>query len=430
MSLNELVNQPSSQTFSALDAEEIFLGALIGGSIDPSEISKIRGEMFAHSETKLVYETIIKIYHDSGGLDYLSFLTTFAKSRGTDNAKRYTEGIIAKVPYNFNTATIISIIECNFLRRESVEILQRAQSIITENPYAAPEVTFAAYDKIDSLLKFDAKFSLSEEMRDTADEIVTGGLSKMIVPTGISGIDKVIGGFSTQEITIIGGRPGNGKTTTSVAMTKSILDRNPEIVVVKFELEMSKKMILAKFLSSLSGVSSYGMRINELTEEDKGKIVDAAEAYKKYDGRLYIFDDVYDLPTMNKICRALKAKIAFVDFITLMDGVEEDKRNELGKIAKYAKRFAKANNMSYVFYSQISREVERRESHRPQMSDLAESDQLTQLASEIILLFYKFKYSGDPADKNKMFVILDKARYSSIGEVKLFFDADKIILRV
>jgi len=63
------------------------------------------------------------------------------------------------------------------------------------------------------------------------------------------------------------------------------------------------------------------------------------------------------------------------------------------------------------------------------MSDLAESDMLTQLASEIYLLFYPYKYSNDQKDYNKLLMILDKARYSTIGDIRLHFDPDLVILK-
>jgi len=63
------------------------------------------------------------------------------------------------------------------------------------------------------------------------------------------------------------------------------------------------------------------------------------------------------------------------------------------------------------------------------MSDLAESDMLTQLASEIFLLFYPYKYSNDQKDINRLLMILDKARYSSAGDIKLYFDPDIVILK-
>lgn len=414
--------------YSIAEYEEIMIGAILGGNVDTSDISHIKPNVFIIDECSRAFSTILKINNEMGFVDYVAFLTEHSKSIGSGNAKKFTDKVVSKVPENFNFNSTLSAIEENYVRRESVGLLQRAQHLIQQTPFAASDIMYSAFEKIDSLVEMKVDFSLKEEADTVANEIVSGTMES-VIKTGLKSLDTKVGGLSVGEITVIGGRPGSGKTTTSVSLAKSILDANPKIKIVKFELEMSKKLINVKFLSSLSGVSSYKMRINDLTEEDKGKILEAAEKYKQYDGRLYIFDNVYDLPTMNKIIRSTGAKIAMVDFVSLMEGVEDDKRNELGKIAKYAKRFAKDNGVAYIFYSQLSREVERRDTHLPQKSDLAESDQLTQYAGDIWLLFYRYQYTFDPKEQHDLFFILDKTRFATTGNIKLFADFDKIILR-
>lgn len=172
------------------------------------------------------------------------------------------------------------------------------------------------------------------------------------------------------------------------------------------------------------------MRINEITPEDHAPILHASEKLKEFAGRFYIYDNIYDMFMMNKVCRTVGAKVAIVDFITMMEEAQElDVRRGVGKIAFTAKRFAKAHDMAYILYSQLNRGPEARETHRPQQSDLSESDVLTQLASEILLLFYPFKYTTDPSDKRKLRVIVDKARYAGLEDVHLYFDPDLVILK-
>ena len=72
-----------------------------------------------------------------------------------------------------------------------------------------------------------------------------------------------------------------------------------------------------------------------------------------------------------------------------------------------------------VFFTQLNRAVEARETKRPQSSDVSESDQLNQLASDIILLFYQFKYTKNVAHFNKIKFIFDKTRYSTVKDVDL-----------
>jgi len=429
MSLSEIINQDKKQSNSLLDYENIFLGAIVGGVIDSEEILRINQQCFLYEETKRLYGIIHKLHLDCGWADYLSILSKLSQFISSSDAKLYLEKIVSSVPAEFNSSQAIESIELAFIRRSSVELLDQSKRLIEQSPYSASEIIFSVYERLNNLIESKVEFNLKTEFDETAKEIIGGLQEKVLIKTGISAIDGLTGGLSTQEVTIFAGRPGHGKTTFSVILTLEILKNNPDKKVLKFELEMSKRAIKHKFLSSLANVSGYKIRTNNLTEEEKIKVLEAAERIKLFENRLFIYDNIYDLSTMNKIARSIKADVVIVDFITLMDGVAQDKRNELGNIMKYAKRFAKSHNSCYIFLSQLNRGAESRESHRPQMSDLAESDQLTQLASDIILLFFKYKYSFDEADKNKLYLIFDKARYAAIGDRLVHFNPDMVQLK-
>jgi len=424
--LNRLVNK---EHYSISETENMFLGAIVGGTIDSEWVLKLRREHIISQNGVKLYDLILKHHLELGWCDFLSLQKSLSETITTAEAKKYLDDLVAKVPFEFNPAKAIEILEETFIRRESTNQINSALTAIQKNPIAAPEILFSVYEKIEGLIDYKVDFSLHKEVDKTIEELITGKIVS-VIPTGLKGFDDLTGGFSRKEVTIIAARPNHGKTTTSVSLALSILNKNPNAKVIKFELEMDKESIKRKFLSSLSVVSSYAMRINNLTPDDITKLKVGAEKFKSYDKRLFIYDNVYDLMTMNKIARSVGADMVMVDFITLMDDVEESSmRLSLGRVAKMAKRFAKAHNMSYVFFSQLNRASEFREGGRPSSSDLAESDMLTQLASEIILLWYKFKITQDEKNVNDLFLMFDKARYSSIGDRKFYFNPNYVILK-
>lgn len=430
MSVLDLTSQPSSkETYSTLDYSEMFLGSVIGGQSEPSELSRCKHDFFVGDLAPKLFNVLLRLYQESDFVDYISVVDNFAGSIGSAKAKEYVDQVLNKVPAEFSPAKTIAILEKTYVQREATKILDLARKQIQMAPDQASEIMFQAQDKIDKLTNIKVDYKLSESIEATANEIITGQFDKFVIKTGLKGFDLKIGGLSTQEISVWAGRPGHGKTTTSVCMAKHILKTNPKIKIAKFELEMSERAMNTKLIASEAGVSSFGIRTNQLTDDDKQKIADAVVRLKEYDDRLFIFDQVYDLHTMIKICRALNIDLVMVDYIALMDGVEEDKRNELGKIAKYAKRDAKAHNRHWIFYSQLNRASELRENHAPQVSDLAESDQLGHIAAEIVLLYYQFKYTYDEKDRNMIRFLYDKSRYTGIAESKFYFNPDLTILR-
>jgi replicative DNA helicase len=416
------------KSYSTNDYAEMFLGSVVGGNIDSVFITKVRKEHFNQDMANQLYDVLFKLHNLNGWVDYLSVVTDFAKRVGSADAKQYLDRIIAKVPSEFNPSKAIELLEDSFIRRLMSEKLKEVNQKINERPHSAPEILFALYEQIEGLTNTKIDYNVKKEFEKTSDDILTGN-NETVIPTGINSIDKVVGGYSTQEVTFIGARPNHGKTTTAIALILSALDANPDKRIVFFSCEMGKEQIKRKFLANVSGVSSYRMRINETKEGDKEKLAIGNERLAKYQDRFYLYDNVFDLYTMNKICRSVNANIAFVDFITFMEDFDTNNpRMSVGAIGKGAKRFAKAHNMSYVFYSQLNRDSAK-DGALPTMNGLAESDILTQIGSDIWLLWYKFKATLDEKDRHAMKIIFDKTRYTAGTDLNFYFDADLSILR-
>ena len=429
MTLREVATSQSqnSKTYSVDEIGEMFLGSIAGGSTEPIEIHKVRIDYFVTKNTQLLYSVIREAFDKAGYVDYISLSVELGRKIGSSEAKNFLLSIIGKVPPEFVASKAIDELESTYIRRNVSELFDRAKTAAQEAPHQTPEIVDGLRDRVNSLITAKLDYVLADEINETMDEIHSGK-TPAILPCGRKYIDDTMGGYSNGEVTIIGGRPGHGKTTYSVASTLDILDHNPTAIVIKFECEMSKDQIKRKFLSRLSGVSSFKIRINELTDDDKKKLNDAAERFKQYEGRLFIFDNIYDLPSMIKLTRKVKANVCMVDHIRLMDGVAQDPRNVLGTITQYAKRYAKSHNMCWIFFSQLSRKPEEREDHRPTGADIGESDQITHNAADILLLFYRYKYTYKREDQNRLWIIFDKVRFAKINDVAVKFNPDLITI--
>lgn len=430
MTLDQFLNPTSNkETFSLLDMEEIFLGAIIGGIIDHDDIFKVKSEYFAHNETKKVFDITYKVVSNNGYVDFILIQSELAVLLGQEETKKYLDRIVTKVPEGLISSTVINELEIRYIRRESLLLIDNTRRLISESPAHTEEYVLKLHDKISTLVSIQSDYDFQKEISAETDLISSGNQDPATIKTGLNVIDKTIGGISTSEITIIGGRPGHGKTDVAIILSLSITEADPNTKVAFFSLEMSKSQLYRRYIASIAGVSSYKIRINDLSQEEIKKIGEANAIFGKYKDRLYIYDDVYDLITMKKICKSIGANIAIVDFITLMDGVSDDKRNQLGDLAKSAKRFAKSYNMGWIFLSQLSRDVERRETHRPEAGDVAESDQLTQLAGDIILLYYPFVYSKGKDEYNRLLFIFGKTRHAKFDDRRVFFDPDLIQIK-
>ena len=74
------------------------------------------------------------------------------------------------------------------------------------------------------------------------DSLVTEAIMELersetkLLHTGYESIDRFAGGLTRGEVTIVGGRPGHGKTTFLLNLLSSMLDQGYKVVLFNREL--------------------------------------------------------------------------------------------------------------------------------------------------------------------------------------------------
>ena len=283
-----------------------------------------------------------------------------------------------------------------------------------------------------------------------------GGLAG--VSTGLSDLDKKLGGLHRSDLLILAGRPSMGKTSLATNVAFNIAKaykkgKTPDGVegavnggVVGFySLEMSAEQLAARILSEASEVPSERIRRGDMTEEEFRRFVNAAKELEACP--LYI-DDTPALPISQLAARARRLKrthgldALFVDYLQLVrPATAKDSRvNEVSEITQGLKAIAKELDIPVVALSQLSRQVESREDKRPQLSDLRESGSIEQDADVVMFVFreeyYKEREKPGDHELDKMAtwqqemealhgraeVIIGKQRHGPIGSVDLSFE--------
>lgn len=196
------------------------------------------------------------------------------------------------------------------------------------------------------------------------------------VPTNFSKLDMLTQGLQPGELIILAARPSVGKTSfaLNIARNAAVLARQP---VVVFSLEMSKQSLVQRLICSEAKVDSYLLRTGQADPSAFQKIAMAMDTLTQAD--LWI-DDTPALTIASLRSRARRMKAQFgialivVDYLQLMQGGRQDSRvQEVSDISSGLKAIAKELDVPVLALSQLSRESERRENKRPQLSDLRDS---------------------------------------------------------
>ena len=282
------------------------------------------------------------------------------------------------------------------------------------------------------------------------------------VLTGLTDLDKKLGGQHASDLLVLAGRPSMGKTAlaTNIAYNAARAYKDTDgaegAVVGFFSLEMSAEQLATRILSERVKVSSDRIRKGDLSDSEFTKLVQ--ESQTLHDLPIFI-DDSPALSASQLRTRARRLKrvhglgLIVVDYLQLMSpgpGVRRENRvQEVSEITRGLKTLAKKLNVPVLALSQLSRAVEQREDKRPQLSDLRESGSIEQ-DSDVVMFIYREQYYLERAEPqhrpdesmeryaerhdawvqrceeahNKAEVIIAKQRHGPVGKVHLFFEGE------
>ena len=297
-----------------------------------------------------------------------------------------------------------------------------------------------------SLIKFDDAMKQTIEMASAAYKNEGGIVG---VPTGLRDLDNKLGGLHQSDLIIIAGRPSMGKTSlaTNIAFNaaKHIQDNGKKSSVAFFSLEMSSEQLSTRILSEQARISSNDIRQGRISDDQFDKFLETS----KNIAELPLFIDetpAISIAAMSNRARRIKRlhglDMIVVDYIQLMKGTSFNKDGrvqEISQITQGLKAIAKELGVPVVALSQLSRQVEQRDDHKPLLADLRESGSIEQDA-DVVMFVYRESYyllRKEPreatvehaewqAKMNEVAhlaeIIIGKQRHGPIGKVTLEFE--------
>lgn len=253
-----------------------------------------------------------------------------------------------------------------------------------------------------------------------------GGIA---IKTGLSGLDyRLGGGLYRGDLTVLGARPGMGKTTFLQGIANSIgRERN----VLFCSAEMGIEGVSDRDVASVLGVPIGVIRLGGYDDETYVKIIGEA---LEYVSNLNVFY-YKDVPlTTGKIAQAaLGMKLrrgldaVFIDYLGMLDdamGERESQHLRLGNMSRKLKQTAMVVDVPVVVAHQLSRRVEERADKRPQLYDLRESGQIEENADNVLFLYRDSYYADEEGSDDPVTeVLIGKQRQGEANRmVKVFFE--------
>jgi replicative DNA helicase len=176
------------------------------------------------------------------------------------------------------------------------------------------------------------------------------------------------------------------------------------------------------------GVSLGRIRTGLLSQEDHRAIVSQASELMK--APLYV-DDSANLNVLQLRAKArrmrsqYRVELIIIDYLQLLQGFvrrKESRQQEISEISGGLKALSKELGVPVLVLSQLNREVERRDDHKPRLADLRESGAIEQDADVVALLVRPGVYDdGQDREPSEAILVVAKQRNGPTGEVEFRF---------
>src|SRR4030042_6697268 len=380
-----------------LEAEMAVLGSML---LDEDSISvaceSLDRESFYKDTHKKIFDCILGLYNANKAVDLITLTDELKRSANLEEVggASFLTALANSVPTTANIGHYVSIVKEKSILRTLINNATRIVSLCYESEGNIDEVVDNAEKfifEVSDKKRHGTYLSLKEIVKDSIETIdrlyqkkahVTG------LATGFVDFDIKTAGLQQSDLIVIAGRPSMGKSALAIGIAEyvGVVEKNPLAI---FSLEMSKEQLVQRMLCSHAKVDAHKVRTGYLSTSDWRRLT--AAAGKLSEAPIFI-DDSPGISVMELRAKARRMKahhdiqLIILDYMQLMRGSFgiENRQQEISEISRSLKALARELNVPVIAISQLSRAVESRTDHRPQLSDLRESGAIEQDADVVV----------------------------------------------
>ena len=416
-----------------MEAEQSVLGAcMLSKDALYDVLEKVREEDFYNKNHGEIFAAIKALEKKGSPVDVLTVSDELARRNSLDmvGGRAYVATLSANVPSTSNAGQYASIVtdsaEMRRLIETAADIMEQgysselpASTILDHAEQQIFEIAQSRNTRDMAKLKdvLADNMALINELADKKGEIIG-------VPTGFIDLDKMTSGMQKSDLIILAARPSMGKTAFALCVARNAAIKGYKVAI--FSLEMGKMQLSQRLLSMEAGVDSHRLRTGRLDNNDWMKMSAVMDRLSEADIRI---DDTPGMTVMgikNK-CRRMKAEagldLVIIDYLQLMsgDGRAESRQQEVSNLSRNLKQLARELDCPVMVLSQLSRAVETRSDHRPQLADLRESGAIEQDADVVLFLYRDEVYNPETEQPGECEVHVSKQRNGPIGDVHVLW---------
>lgn len=349
---------------------------------------------------------------------------------------------------------------------------------MSESSGSAPELLHKAQEELTRLLEMvdtgADPVTLAEAMRALlaktqelqamkADGKTPAELTGL--PTGFPSIDRMTGGLKGGQLIIIAARPAMGKSVFGMNIVRNICKLpefcepeqpeksepapapQPDGDVLKalaalveshrktgkwcavFSLEMSSEQVATRLLAAEANINVSALSKADITQADTPRLLAGTQSLSRCH---IVIDDTASLSLaalksrIRRIANERNVGCILIDYLGLIDTGTGDSNMAyaIGRISRALKVLAKEMGIPVLLLVQLSRKVEEREDHHPQLADLRDSGSIEQDADVVMMIYREEVYRPEANNHGRAEILLRKVRQGETGTVRCTFSGE------
>jgi replicative DNA helicase len=397
---------------SAIEAEESLIGAML---LSPEAVSvayeTVQAEDFYRPLHGQIFASIIALANAGEPVDYVTVQAKLQERGAVAVELALLSSLQMNTPSAANAQHYAELVREKAQQRRLIAIAGE----IVDDAYVATEDVVGLIDEAERKInaigdagRTDSVSPLQRLLLSEADILEQRGETRGRInglETGYKSLDLILQGLQPSSMTIVGARPGTGKTAFALGILIHVgaVVKRPALF---FSLEMSRQELAERILASTARIDSSKLRTGDLSDGDWNR---AHDAFGYLQSAKVFIDDNPALTVMDVRARARRIRqqngdlgVVIIDYLQLMSsrGRSENRQVEVSEMSRSLKILARELQCPVIALSQLSRKLEDRADKRPMMSDLRESGSLEQDA-DVVLFIYRPEQYGEVANDKK-----------------------------
>src|ERR687895_2775818 len=276
MSIDKLAPQ-------SVEAEQSVLGSIL---IDADAILRVGDSLkpgdFYRPQHGEIYEAIRALHGQREPIDLVTLGDELARRERLEavGGPAYLANLMNAVPTAVHVEHYGRIVE----RKAVLRNLIAAAGKIAAVGYEEANDAEVAIDRAEGILfeisqhrtvgGFESLATLLGEAYDRLEYLHEHRGQILGIPSGLSQLDTLLGGFQPSDLIILAARPSVGKTSLALNIAQHAAVREAKKVAV-FSLEMSKEQLALRLLSAETGINPRPLQTGFVDETDWSKIATA-----------------------------------------------------------------------------------------------------------------------------------------------------------